>query len=78
MGTGELSGKRVALLNASARGVYAQASLREVLKTMDARLLDEAEVSIDLMGKRLTAEEIAGNAEWAGGLRRFLQLIKAG
>src|SRR5579859_7594678 len=59
VGSGELSGKPVVLVNASSRGTYAIASLKEVLTTMDARLLHDAEVTIDLLGKGLTAAEIA-------------------
>jgi len=46
--SGELSRKRVVLLNASARGVFAQAALREVLKTMDAIFLASAETTIEM------------------------------
>ncbi len=39
VGSGELVGKPVALLNASPRATHAQASLRETLTTMDARIV---------------------------------------
>lgn len=72
VGSGELSGKPVVLLNASSRGKYAQESLREVLKTMDARVLADAEVTLELLGKDLNAEEIAGKEEYATALHSFL------
>jgi chromate reductase len=53
VGSGELSGKPVALLNASARGQYAKAALRETLRTMDARVISDAEVTVPLLGKGL-------------------------
>jgi NAD(P)H-dependent FMN reductase len=75
VGSGELSGKPVALMNASARGEYAQAALREVLKTMDARLVSEAEITLPLLGKGLGAAEIAADLEFADIIRRSLQKI---
>jgi NAD(P)H-dependent FMN reductase len=76
VGSGELSGKPVTLVNASARGEYAQASLREILKTMDARFLSEAEVTIPLMGKGLDAQEIAADVEFAALLRDSLEKLR--
>jgi chromate reductase, NAD(P)H dehydrogenase (quinone) len=75
VGSGELSGKPVALFNASSRGEYAQASLREILKTMDARLLSDAEVTIPLLGKVLDAFEIAANPEFAGPIVSSIQRV---
>ena len=75
VGSGELSGKPVALLNASARGEYAQAALRETLRTMDARVISEAEITIPLLGKWLGASEIAADPEFAGLIRCSLQRI---
>jgi chromate reductase len=75
VGTGELSGKPVALVNASARGVHAQASLREVLRTMDGRLISEAEITIDLVGKKLTAEAIAADPFYSEQLRTALERL---
>src|SRR5271166_7192880 len=45
------AGKPVALLNASPRAFHAQASLRETLATMAARILPESFVSLSLTGK---------------------------
>ena len=75
VGSGELSRKPVALVNASPRGVFAQASLKEVVQTMDARLITEAEVTVNLVGMKLTAGEIAGNPEFAGQLRTALEKL---
>lgn len=75
VGSGELSGKPVALMNASARGEYAQAALREVLKTMDARLVSDVEITIPLLGKGLGAAEIAADPESAALIGRSLQRI---
>ncbi|MFN8489530.1 MAG: NADPH-dependent FMN reductase [Caldilineaceae bacterium] len=44
----EFPGKPVALLNASTRAAYAQAALAEILKTMSARLIEEASIPVAL------------------------------
>ena len=75
VGSGELSGKPVALFNASVRGEYAQASLREILKTMDARLLVDAEITIPLLGKTLTTSEVATDSRFANIISSSLQKI---
>jgi chromate reductase len=51
VGTGELVGKRVALLNASPRSTIAQAQLRETLKTMNWAVVDQACVAIQMRGR---------------------------
>jgi chromate reductase, NAD(P)H dehydrogenase (quinone) len=75
VGSGELSGKPVVMVNASSRGAYAQASLKEILKTMDARLLHDAEVTIHLLGKDLTPAQIAHTPESAAALTASLRII---
>ncbi len=75
VGSGELSGKPVVMVNASSRGAYAQASLKETLKTMDARLLDRAEVTVDILGKKLTPRQIAEAPEYAAPLAASLRAI---
>jgi chromate reductase, NAD(P)H dehydrogenase (quinone) len=56
------AGKPTALINTSPRAFHAQASLREILSTMAARLIPEAFVSISLTGKAVTPEEILADA----------------
>lgn len=72
VGSGELSGKPVALFNASPRASLAQAALAEILRTMDARVIDAAAVTLPLLGRNLTAEQIAADAEMAAVLRAAL------
>jgi chromate reductase len=74
VGTGELSRKPVVLINASARGTFAQASLREILTTMDATLLHDAEVILNLP-RNLTPTAIAATPEYAASLNTSLQKI---
>ena len=75
VGSGELSGKPVALINASARGEHAQAGLREVLTTMDARLVSDAEITVPLLGKGLNASEIAAHPEYAALIRSSIERL---
>ena len=76
VGSGELSEKPVALLHASARGEYAQASLREVLKTMNANLLTDAETTLSLTTPFLDPAELASCSSSAPLLRAFLSKLK--
>src|SRR5271163_5152561 len=56
------AGKPVALVNTSPRAFHAQASLREILSTMGARLIPEAFAAISLTGKTVTAEDILADS----------------
>ena len=60
----EILNKPVALFNASSRGLHAQAALAEILKTMSAKVIEEAMLTIPLLGK--TPAEIAGIAALPG------------
>ncbi|WP_158911971.1 NADPH-dependent FMN reductase [Granulicella sp. L56] len=75
VGSGELSGKPVALFNASVRGAYAQASLREILKTMDAQVLADAEITIPLLGKSFDASQIFADPEFVTLILSSIQRI---
>ncbi len=77
VGSGELSQKPVVMINASSRGVYAQAALKEVLTTMDAKLVRDAEVTIDLPKRDMPAKEIAADPELSSALRKSLDTILA-
>ncbi|MCC6390284.1 MAG: NAD(P)H-dependent oxidoreductase [Bryobacterales bacterium] len=77
VGSGELVEKPVALLNASPRSTYAQASLAETLRTMSAVVLDEASVAVPLPGSKPGVGEIAANAEFSALLRSALQALEA-
>jgi NAD(P)H-dependent FMN reductase/catechol 2,3-dioxygenase-like lactoylglutathione lyase family enzyme len=78
VGSGELVGKPVALLNASARSTYAQAGLTETLTVMSARVIPEACVTIPLLGKKMEPAQIAADSEMAALLRRAIAALKAG
>jgi NAD(P)H-dependent FMN reductase len=81
VGSGELMDKPVALLNASARGAFAQASLTETLTVMTARMVTEASVTIPL-GKNLDDAAILAHTPFRDALRAaldaFARAIAAG
>lgn len=69
VGSGELVGKPVALLNASPRAQHAQASLVETLTVMTAVLVEEAAITVPLLGKTLDEHGMASDPQFAGPLR---------
>jgi chromate reductase, NAD(P)H dehydrogenase (quinone) len=75
----EFPGKPIALINVSPRAFHAQASLREVLTTMSARLIPEAFVSLPLLGHVADAAGILADPDLAAtlstGLDRFILAI---
>jgi chromate reductase, NAD(P)H dehydrogenase (quinone) len=75
VGSGELSEKPVTLINASSRGAYAQAALKEVLTTMNARTIWEAEITIDLRKRDITPQEIADLPGFPSIVQRTFSLM---
>ena len=73
VGSGELMDKPVALLNASSRSTYAQASLRETITVMSGRLVDEATVTVPLLGKDLNEAAIVADPDMSGILAASLE-----
>ncbi len=75
----EFPDKPVALFNASQRSTHAQESLRVTLQTMSARLIDEACITVPLLGRKLDAAGIAADPQLAmqvrDALNRFVQAI---
>ena len=59
VGMPDFPGKPVMLVNTSPRASHAQAALREVLATMSARLVPEADVAVELRNRSADAPEIA-------------------
>jgi chromate reductase, NAD(P)H dehydrogenase (quinone) len=71
------AGKPTALVNTSPRAFHAQASLREILSTMAARLIPEAFASLSLTGKIVTAAEILADPACARRLAESLEALVA-
>lgn len=75
VGSGELIGKPVALINATARATHAWASLAETVTVMSARLVLEASTTIPLDGQRADAEAIAQDPDLSRALRSAIELL---
>ena len=63
VGSGELIGKPVGLLNASPRSAYAYESLKETLTVMTAQLVPGACVTLPVAGQGMNAEALAAHPE---------------
>jgi chromate reductase len=70
----EFPGKAVALLNTSPRATHATAQLTEILKTMSARFLPEASVTLAIPA-RWDGEDLAQNAEFSRTLSSALSAL---
>ena len=75
VGSTEMNDKPVFMFNASPRSAYAVASLKETLRTMGARVLDEADLTVPLLGQNLTVERIAAHEEFSEMLREGLRRV---
>jgi chromate reductase, NAD(P)H dehydrogenase (quinone) len=73
VGGPEFAGKPVVLINTSPRAEEAQAQLRLIVGTMAGRIVEEACVTLPLLGRVLTAAEIAADPALAEPLRRGLE-----
>jgi len=67
--------KPVALLNASISATHADASLREILETLAAQIVDAASVTVPVAGRNLTVANIVADAELAATLRSALAAL---
>jgi len=69
----EHPGKPVAFFHASERGTASQAALRLILETMGTRILDEATITVPLLGKQTDAAEVAADPAIAARIRAALE-----
>jgi chromate reductase len=65
-------GKPVALFNASERGVAMQASLRLILETMSAKVVESAMLTVPLLGTQTDATAIV-NGDYSDKIREALK-----
>jgi chromate reductase, NAD(P)H dehydrogenase (quinone) len=72
-----LSDKPVALVNASPRSLLAQAQLAETLRTMAARVISDASVTVPLSGKKLDEAGMLADPEVAAPLRVAIATLVA-
>jgi chromate reductase, NAD(P)H dehydrogenase (quinone) len=77
VGSGELVGKPTALFGVTARGAFAQASLRETLTVMMANLIEDACIDIPLPSRNSTANEITHHAECSSIIKTSLEALAA-
>ena len=75
VGSGELVGKPVGLVNASTRATHAWTSLVETLTVMSALVIPRASITVPLQGRTLDADAIAADAELATLLRSALDAL---
>jgi len=75
VGSGELVGKPVALINGSARATHARASLIETLTVMSARVIPDASITIPLQGTALDANGIAADTKFSTLLRSAIEAL---
>jgi chromate reductase, NAD(P)H dehydrogenase (quinone) len=73
----EFPGKPIALINASPRSIEAQAQLRLILSTMSARLIDQASITLPLLGRTLTSTDIVADSALSLPLRLALETFVA-
>jgi NAD(P)H-dependent FMN reductase len=69
--------KPVAIFNASPRSLHSDASLREILTTMSARLVPEACLALPLRSTGITEQGIL-DSEHPAAIRRALTLLVSG
>jgi NAD(P)H-dependent FMN reductase len=66
----------VAILNASPRASHAQAALREVITTMSGKIVEDASVSIGLLGSNLDANGIVHHPEISRDILHALGIFR--
>jgi chromate reductase len=75
VGALEFPGTPVALITTSQRAEYAPEQLKLVLTTMSARIVEPACVTLPLLGKTLTAGEIAADSVLSRQLRAVVDAL---
>jgi NAD(P)H-dependent FMN reductase len=68
----EFLDKPVAVINASQRSTEADGQLRLILRTMSGRLIEQASITLPMLGRDLDAEGLAADATLSGALRQAL------
>lgn len=66
VGSFEFPGKFVAVINTSQRATHADAALKLTLETMSARIVHDACVTLPLLDRRLSVDELVADAELSG------------
>jgi NAD(P)H-dependent FMN reductase len=69
--------KRVAVINASPRAHYADDALRETLRTMSAVIVEDASISIPLLGAHLTTDGMVADPFCSAAIRASLLALRS-
>jgi NAD(P)H-dependent FMN reductase/RimJ/RimL family protein N-acetyltransferase len=69
--------KPVALINTSPRAVHAQAALRETVTMMSASIVEEASITVPLLGSHLDEDGIVSDPQMSFALRAALVVLRA-
>lgn len=73
VGSGELVGKPVALINTSPRATIALASLTEILTVMSARIIEKANITLPIAGSGLDEVGITLHSEISHSLKLAIE-----
>ena len=76
VGNDSFVNKAVAIFNASPRAIHAPAALREIVKTMSARVIEEACISAPLLSSGFDEARIAADAEIAPTIVNALEALR--
>lgn len=69
--------KPVAVLNTSPRAVHADLALKEVLKVMSARVIEEASLTFPIVGAKLDENQMSNHSDITDQLRKCIGAIEA-
>lgn len=69
--------KPVALLNASPRAIHAHASLRETITVMSACIVEEASITVPILGSNLSEDEIVAHPDISASLLAVIFALRA-
>ena len=72
VGSTDIIGKPVALINASSRATLAHASLADTLSTIGARIVPEASITVPLTGRKLDEDGMVIDPETSEALREAI------
>ena len=75
VGSGEVIGKPIALINASPRAMHAYASLTETLSVMSGRIVSEASITLAVSGHLRDEREICADPAVSEALRTALAAL---
>lgn len=71
----EFHRKPVALINTNPRATIASASLREILTTMSAKIIEPANITLDIAGRSLNTESIIADQELSASLKQAIAIF---